>query len=183
MSDQDFELVAPYQSDQSEDENDELNNAQTLQKTQSSNRKNTKNKIYVLEHTFFGEREVKLDECWTKKKSYETSDGYKIMYYCNKDRANCKLSAFLLYVNTNEQIQFHVEDGEHSHKSVKKKIKMGQLKEKVTEIIKEGISKPTLVLRKLNEKHAINDVTNEQLSYILSSVKDDMYGSATINLG
>lgn len=35
----------------------------------------------------------------------------------------------------------------------------------------------------MKEKYSINDVTNEQLSYILSSVKNDMYGSATINIG
>ena len=82
--------------------------ASSTQKT-SYSRKNTKNKTYVLKHTFCGEREVKLDDCWSKKKSYETADGYKMVYYCNKDKTNCKFSAFLLYPNTNEEIQFHVE--------------------------------------------------------------------------
>ena len=47
----------------------------------------------VLKHTFFGEREVKLDECWAKKKSYETSDGYKIMYYCSMNESSLHITS------------------------------------------------------------------------------------------
>ena len=41
---------------------------------------------------------------------------------------------------------------------------------------------PSLVMRKLDEKYKINDVTKQQLTYLLGSLKEATYGQSTINL-
>ena len=150
--------------------------------TQSARKKNSKNKIYKLIQTFKGEREVKIDSFWLKRNTYPTADGMKQIFYCNKDKDNCKLSAYLLFSNLNENIYFYIEEGEHVHKDVRKKDVRDVIKEKVSLIMKDGTTKPSLVMRKLDEKYKINDVTKQQLTYLLGSLKEATYGQSTINL-
>ena len=105
------EYLDDYTSENENEKSDIENEAQP-RLTQSA-RKDKKNKIYSLKQTFHGERAVMIDCCWAKKRTYETADGIKQIFYCNKDKENCKLSAYLLFKNTNEDIQFYVEEGEH----------------------------------------------------------------------
>jgi hypothetical protein len=121
------EYLADYTSENENEMSDIENETVAQPRLTQSARKNKKNKIYNIVTTFHGEREVKIDSCWTKKRTYETADGIKQIFYCNKDKENCRMSAYLLFINTNEDIQFFVEEGEHVHKSSRKKDVYGSI--------------------------------------------------------
>ena len=110
-----------------------------------------KTKVYNLEKLFENKRDITLERIkssgYSKKMLHPTDNGLKQYFYCNIDWVNFKLDAFLFNNNSNNQVEFHVEDGIHYHQIVHKSIKNSQIEEKVKALMKDGIKKPNLIMR------------------------------------
>jgi hypothetical protein len=59
------------------------------------------------------------------------------------------MSAYLLYDNTNDQVLFHISEGEHCH--LVEKSLPDEIKNKVDELLKKGITKPKQIMHELRE--------------------------------
>ena len=105
-------FLTDYESDQ---EIEEVENfPPKIQKSQIKIKR--KAKVSNFEKLFENERDVNLEDIkssgWSKKRLHPTDNRLKQYFYCNIDRVNCKLDAFLFYNNSTER---NIEDAMRIH--------------------------------------------------------------------
>ena len=121
-----------------------------------------------------------MEEFWRKKRTHQTYDGVKEYYYCNLDRKNCNMTAYLWYNNTNDEVELFISDGEHHHCENKKGIP-SIVKEKIDKLYKSGLTKPCLIMRSLQDE-GINCLKSSQLKNFLQNYKNKTFGRAKFSL-
>lgn len=110
--------------------------------------------VWVKSDTFESGQEateaVKSEKKWWIRRKYNSGEGVRALYDCKHSRS-CPSKLQILFEAGSERAVIYRTEGDHQHKDVKINGLSDEIKEKIDDLIKSGVTKPKRILQLICE--------------------------------